>query len=211
MQRWHVLMVPALLVSATFVAYAQEHPAIKIGVFDPEEVWRSTEVGKKFNQDLSESRDRLQANIDKKQQEIEGLVEKLRQQQASLSDDKAQQMQKEIQTRRVELNRLNEDATADMKQQLNDIQGRFQQMLMETLATFGKEKSFTLILNKAVVDFNSQQVDVTQDLIAKFNEVNKAPIGPAPKTQEKKAPAAKPPDKKAPEKPKEPPKDSSKP
>ena len=138
-------------------------------------------------------------------------VGRIGQQQASLSDDKAQQMQKEIQTRRVELNRLNEDATADMKQQLNDVQGRFQQMLMETLATFGKEKSFTLILNKAVVDFNSQQVDVTQDLIAKFNEVNKAPIGPAPKTQEKKAPAAKPPDKKAPEKPKEPPKDSSKP
>ncbi len=202
-------VLPLLTALAAGQVLAENEPVIRLGVFDPETVWKSTEVGKKFNQDLSEARDRLQAGIDKKQQEIDALVEKLRQQQASLSDEKAQQMQKDIQTKRVELNRMNEDATSDMKQHLNEVQGRFQQMLSDTLETFGREKNFTMILNKAVVDFSSSQVDVTQDLIAKFNEVNKVQASTT-KAPDKKATPAKAPASK-PDKPKEPPKDPPKP
>lgn len=203
MHRMTIFILPLLLAPAGLPAMAQSEPPSRIGVFDPEVVWKTTEVGKKMNQDLSDARDRLQAGIDKKQQEIEALVDKLRQQQASLSDDKAQQMQKDIQNKRVELNRMNEDATNDMKQQLNEVQGRFQQMLNETLDAFGKERHFTLILNKAVVDFNAAQIDVTQDLIAKFNEVNKSASGG--KSSSGKPTPSKTPEKKA---PKEPPKDT---
>ena len=201
-----------LLALAAAPAMAQDHPVYKIGVFDPETVWKTTEVGKRYNQDLSDARDRLQASIDKKNQEIEALVEKLRQQQASLSDDKAQQMQKDIQNKRVELGRLNEDATSEMKQQLNEVQGRFQQMLLDTVETYGKEKSFTMILNKAVVDYNSEQVDITQDLIAKFNDVNKVQAAAASKPADKRSSTpAKAPDKKTPEKPKDTPKETPRP
>ena len=208
MTRVHLGVVALLLlVLAGFQALAQGEPPSKIGVFDPEVVWKTTEVGKKMNQDLSDARDRLQSGIDKKQQEIEALVDKLRQQQASLSDDKAQQMQKDIQNKRVELNRMNEDATNDMKQHLNEVQGRFQQMLNETLDAFGKERHFSLILNNAVVDFNAAQIDVTQDLIIKFNEVNKSASVAKPSSG-KPAPS-KTPEKKVPDKTtKEPPKDT---
>jgi outer membrane protein len=170
----------------------------RVGVFDPETLWKLTEVGKRYNADLTESRDRLQSAIDRKSQELEDLKDKLRQQQASLSEEKIQQMQKDILNKRTELDRMNEDATKEMKFQLTDVQGRFQQMLVETVETFGKEKNLALILNKSVIDYNAPQVDITQDLIAKFNLMHKAP---PPATA--KAPA-----KKAPEKPKEPPKSS---
>lgn len=206
------LVLPfALTLAAAGPVLAEEAPAIKIGVFDPEVVWKSTEVGKKYNQDLTDARDRLQSGIDKKQQEIEALVEKLRQQQASLSDDKAAQMQKDIQNKRVELNRMNEDATGEMKQQLNEVQGRFQAMLVDALEAFGKEKNFTMVLNRAVVDYSSASVDVTQALIAKFNDLNKAQGGGVSKGPATKPPAPKPAAAKTPDKPKEPPKDSSKP
>ena len=57
-----------------------------------------------------------------------------------------------------------------------------------------------MIFNKGVVDYNSPQVDVTQDLIQKFNEMHKPTS----------APAAKPQPKKPPEKPKEAPKETPK-
>lgn len=196
MPRWIPLALALLLASAAGDVLAQAD-AIKIGVFDPETVWKETDLGKKYNADLSETRDRLQANIDKKRDEIDGLADKLRQQQASLSDDKVQQMQKDIQNKRIELDRLNDDAKREMSSQLSDVQGRFQQMLIDTIEAFGKEKGFTLILNKGVIDYASPQVDITKDLIARFNETHKAtpvPVG------------AKPPAKKAPEKPKETPK-----
>ena len=192
MPRWTSLALALALLAGAGDALAQtEHG--KMGVFDPEMLWKQTDLGKKYNADLSETRDRLQANIDKKRDEMDGLSDKLRQQQASLSDDKVQQMQKDIQNKRIELDRLNDDAKREMSQQLNDVQGRFQQMLVETLDVFGKEKAFNLILDKSVIAYSSPQIDITQDLIAKFNDMHKVPP----------TPAAKAPVKKAPEKPKE--------
>ena len=196
MSRWFLavpVVVPALVLAAT-QAFAQGEPA-RIGVFDPEALWKLTEVGKKYNGDLTEARDRLQAEIDRKSNELEDLKDKLRQQQATLSDEKIQQMQRDLLSKRTELDRMNEDATKEMKLQLNDVQNRFQQMLERTIATFGKEKNLLLILNRGIVDYHAPQVDVTQDLIAKFNEMNKAPAGSG----------AKAPPRKAPEKPKAPP------
>jgi Skp family chaperone for outer membrane proteins len=212
MQRSLFFVTPILLALAVSAAVADDQPVGKIGVFDLERLWKETEVGKKYNKDLSDSHDRFQSGIEKKQQEIEALVDKLRQQQASLSDDKAQQMQKDIQNKRVELNRMSEDADREMKQQVGDLQGRFQAMVVDTVEAYGKEKTFTLILNKAVVDYFADRVDITQDLVGKFNEINKAQGG-LTKAPDKKS-AAPAPAKAAPkatDKPKETPKETPKP
>jgi Skp family chaperone for outer membrane proteins len=181
MRRWLLpaLVIPALLLAVS-TAPAQTEP-MKVGVFDPEVLWKQTEVGKKYNQDLSAARDRLQAQIDKKQEELEGLKSRLRQQQASLNDDKINDMKKDILAKQTELDRLNEDATKEMKYQLGEVQGRFQEMLVRTLESYGKEKGFTLILNKGVVDFSSSGIDISQDMIGKFNDMNKVPAAPAVK------------------------------
>lgn len=166
-----------LLLLAPFPGRAQSE-TLKVGVFDPEILWKQTEVGKKNNQDLSAARDRLQGQIDKKQEDVEALKARLRQQQASLNDDKIQEMKKDIIAKQTELDRLNEDATKEMKYQLGEVQSRFQEMLVKTLEAYGKEKSFTLILNKGVTDYNSPGIDISQDLIAKFNEMHKVPATP---------------------------------
>jgi Skp family chaperone for outer membrane proteins len=171
MSRW---LIPgaAVLVLAASAAAAQTEP-MKIGIFDPEVLWKQTEVGKKYNQDLSTARDRLQAQIDKKQEELEALKSRLRQQQTSLSEDRVNEMKKELIVKQTDLERLNEDSTKEMKYQLQEVQGRFQEMLVRTLETFGREKAFTLILNRGVVDYSASTVDISQDLIAKFNEMHK--------------------------------------
>jgi len=174
-------------IAAIGVAQAQTE-TVRIGIFDPETVWRLTDVGKRYNQDLSEARDRLQGTIDKKSEDAEAMKAKLRQQQHSLSEEKQQQMQKDIQNRLIDLNRMQDDATREMKQQLTDVQNRFQQMLLDTLQTFGKEKGFTLILNNGVIDYAAPQIDVTQDLIAKFNEMHKVPAASTGKSPSKQTP-----------------------
>jgi len=181
MSRW-LIMGPTVLALAVTAAAAQTEP-MKIGVFDPEVLWKQTEVGKKANQDLSTSRDRLQAQIDKKQDELEALKSRLRQQQTSLSEDKINEMKKDIIGKQTDLDRLNEDSTKEMKYQLGEVQSRFQEMLVRTLETFGREKGFTLILNRGVVDYSASSVDISQDLIAKFNEMNKVQAAPAGSTK----------------------------
>jgi Skp family chaperone for outer membrane proteins len=181
MHQWMTaaLVVPALLL-APAAAPAQAE-AMKIGVFDPEILWKQTDLGKKYNQDLSAARDRLQSQIDKKSEEIEGLKSRLRQQSASLNDDKINDMKKDILAKQTEFDRLNEDATKEMKYQLGEVQGRFQEMLAKTIESFGKEKGYTLIMMKDVVSFSATGVDISQDLLAKFNEMNKVAPSTGPK------------------------------
>ena len=190
MSRFILPIVLALGLLRPTVAVAQGETS-KIGVFDPEVLWKQTEVGKKYNQDLSAARDRLQAQIDKKQEDMEALKSRIRQQQQSLSEDKINEMKKELIGKQTELDRLNEDATKEMKYQLGEVQGRFQEMLLKTLDTYGKEKGFALILNRGVVDYSANGIDISQDLIAKFNEMHKptaAPSGPAKKPEAGKEP-----------------------
>ena len=191
MARWFTKIFLTLVFVAAASPLVAQGDTTKIGVFDPEIIWKQTEVGKKYNQDLSAARDRLQGQIDKKQEDVEALKSRLRQQQASLNDDKIQEMKKEIIGKQTELDRLNEDATKEMKYQLGEMQGRFQEMLVKTLETYGKEKAFTVILNRDVVYYSAATIDISQDLIAKFNEMYKASAAPA-------AGAKKPPDKDAP-------------
>jgi Skp family chaperone for outer membrane proteins len=98
-------------------------------------------------------------------------------------------MQRDILHKRTELDRMNEDATKEMKLQLNDVQNRFQAMLEQTIETYGKERNFLAILNRGIVDYHAPQADITQDLIARFNEMHKAPAGAA---RTPKKPAEKP-------------------
>ena len=190
MSRFIVPTVLAISLMGPSLAAAQGE-AVKIGVFDPEVLWKQTEVGKKYNQDLSAARDRLQGQIDKKQEDMEALKSRIRQQQQSLSEDKINEMKKELIGKQTELDRLNEDATKEMKYQLGEVQGRFQEMLLKTLDTYGEEKGFALILNRGVVDYSATGIDISQDLIAKFNEMHKptaAPSGPAKKPEAGKEP-----------------------
>jgi Skp family chaperone for outer membrane proteins len=190
MSRFIVPTVLAISLMGPSLAAAQGE-AVKIGVFDPEVLWKQTEVGKKYNQDLSAARDRLQGQIDKKQEDMEALKSRIRQQQQSLSEDKINEMKKELVGKQTELDRLNEDATKEMKYQLGEVQGRFQEMLLKTLDTYGKEKGFALILNRGVVDYSATGIDISQDLIAKFNEMHKptaATSGPAKKPEAGKEP-----------------------
>ena len=180
MSRWlNVIAAVPVLALAVTAASAQAEP-LKIGVFDPEILWKQTEVGKKYNQDLSTARDRLQAQINKKEEDLEALRSKLRQQQASLSEDRVNDMKKEVLAKQTELERLNEDSTKEMKYQFGEVQGRFQEMLVRTLETYGREKAFSLILNRGVVDYSAAGVDISQDLIVKFNEMHKVQAAGAP-------------------------------
>ena len=182
MPRHAIKFVLGLVLAVVTVGAQAQDASLRIGVFDPELLWKETEVGRKYNQELSATRDRLQSEIDNKQDDLEALKSRLRQQQASLNEIRIQQMQKEILDKRTELDRMNEDATKEMKFQLGEVQTRFQEMLIETIETFGKEQQLTLILNRGVIDYSAPTADITSALIAKFNELHKAPPASAANT-----------------------------
>jgi len=165
-----------------------QQEGLRVGVFDSQAIWKETEEGKKIQAQLAVFRDGKIAEINSKEAELNKLRDKLREQEVSLSDEKRNQMLKDIDQKTIELKRLNDDATREMKAQLGDTQDQFQKELVEVVAALGREKKYLLILERSIVVYNDAVVDVTGEVIAKFNQMYKA-VAPPAKPKETKAPA----------------------
>ena len=195
------VLTSAFLVAGFTGAALGQSEGLRVGVFDSQAIWQQTEEGKKIQSQLASFRDTKISEINAKEAELNKLKEKLREQEVSLSDDKRSQMLKDIDQKSIDLKRLNDDATREMKAQLGDSQDQFQKELVEVVTALGKEKKYQLILEKSIVVYNDAVVEVTGEVIAKFNQMYKGGAA-APAAKSTKPPAD--PKKPAPEPAKKP-------
>jgi len=184
-------ILAAILVTATVPTWAQTPPALKIGVFDANRVSEETDEGKKIAAKLSAFGEKKKAELAAKDKEINDLRAQLDSQNLSLSPEKLQQMQKDVQRKGLELQQAQEAARSEFQIEVSEAQNKFQEQLIRVINQFGRDEGFTLVLERSTggVAFASESIDVTTAIVDKFNELVKtaAPEAPA---------AAKPPAKK---------------
>ena len=183
-------ILPTLLVAATVVAMAQSAPVLKVGVFDANRVSEETDEGKRIAAKLSAFGEKKKAELAAKDKEITDLRAQLDSQNLSLSPEKMQQMQKDVQKKGLELQQAQEAARSEFQIEVSEAQNKFQEQLIRVINQFGRDEGFTLVLERSTggVAFASESIDITTAIVDKFNELVKAPAdAPA---------AAKPPAKK---------------
>ena len=179
--------VIALLAAASLGTAAAQQQEYRIGVFDSQPVWQQTEEGIRMRTTLEAYRDRKQSEFNSREAELNTLKEKLRSQEVSLSDDKKNQMLKEIDQKTIELKRLGDDVSRDLQSQFGDARDQFQKELFDVVEALGKEKKYTLILEKSIVVYNDSAVDITPEVVAKFNQMFKGGTAPSPASREKES------------------------
>jgi len=181
----------ATLVAATIPTWAQTAPALKVGVFDANRVSEETDEGKKIAAKLSAFGEKKKAELAAKDKEISDLRAQLDSQNLSLSPEKLQQMQKDVQRKGLELQQAQEAARSEFQIEVSEAQNKFQEQLIRVINQFGRDEGFTLVLERSTggVAFASESIDVTTAIVDKFNEIVKTPATETPA-------AAKPPAKK---------------
>jgi outer membrane protein len=188
-----VTILAILIVAATAAAWAQTPPALKVGVFDANRVSEETDEGKRIAAKLSAFGDKKKAELAAKEKEISDLRAQLESQTLSLSPEKTQQMQKEVQKKGLELQQAQEAARNEFQIEVSEAQNKFQEQLIRVINTFGRDEGFTLVIERSTggVAFAAESVDVTTAIVDKFNELVKAPAdAPAAATKPPAAPAA---------------------
>jgi len=185
------IILATILVAATAPTSAQTTPALKIGVFDANRVSEETDEGKKIAAKLSAFGEKKKAELAAKDKEINDLRAQLDSQNLSLSPEKLQQMQKDVQRKGLELQQAQEAARSEFQIEVSEAQNKFQEQLIRVINQFGRDEGFTLVLERSTggVAFASESIDVTTAIVDKFNELVKPPTADAPA-------AAKPPAKK---------------
>jgi outer membrane OmpH-like protein len=99
-----------------------------------------------------------------------------------------------------------------MKAQFSDAQEQFQKELFLVVEALGKEKKFSLVLEKTLTIYNDPSVDITPEVVTKFNQLYKGAsetpaVGKSKESKpagEAKKPSPEPPKKPSPEPPKKP-------
>jgi len=155
----------ALTLAATTVS-AQ---SLKIGVFDPQRVSEESTIGKQVQAELTSFRDRKQAEISGKEQEIQEMQRQLEQQELSLSPDRRSEMEKDIQRQLLELQSAREQAGRQLQLEVNEAQSEFEEKLILTVRQFGKEEGFSVVLDTGLVAYSDVTLDVTARLVERLN------------------------------------------
>jgi len=183
-----------ILVAATAAAWAQSAPAIKVGVFDANRVSEETDEGKKIQAKLTAFGEKKKAELAAKEKEITDLRAQLDSQNLSLSPEKMQQMQKDVQRKGLELQQAQEAARSEFQIEVSEAQNKFQEQLIRVINQFGRDEGFTLVIERTTggVAFASESIDVTTAIVDKFNELVKTPPPAAEAPGAAKPPAKKP-------------------
>ena len=181
-----------LLVAATAAAWAQTPSVLKVGVFDANRVSEETDEGKRIAAKLSAFGEKKKAELAAKDKEIGDLRAQLESQNLSLSPEKMQQMQKDVQRKGLELQQAQEAARNEFQIEVSEAQNKFQEQLIRVINQFGRDEGFTLVIERSTggVAFASESIDVTTAIVDKFNDLVKAPADVPAAAKSPAAPAA---------------------
>lgn len=167
-------------------------PAQRIGVFDAQRLSEETSEGKRVQAELTAFREKKTGELTAKEKEINDLQAQLQAQSLSLSGERRQAMEKDIQKKLLDLKSARDSATNEFQLELQNAQGRFQDQLFQVVETFARTEGFSVIFERSQVAFAAEAVDITTALVDAFNRAAAAPPpAPAPASDAKPAPGGK--------------------
>ncbi len=160
-----------LICAAVAVGALQAQQPIKVAVFDPQRVSEETEIGRDVQVELMALRDRKQTEIATMEQEIQERQTTLSQQELSLSADHRSKMEREIQTRIIQLQSAREVASRELQLQVAAAQSSFETKLLRAVQVYGTEQGMTLVLARDLVAFADVTIDATDAIFQQFNQM----------------------------------------
>jgi len=175
------LVVIFMLLVATPFLRAQ---LSNIAVVDFERAVVESAEGKKSSDKFNASVQAKQADLEKKQREIEDLQKKLQAGTRTLSDSAKADIQRDIDRRNTELQRVNEDAQKEMQALRDELLRPIAQVATQILNGMAAEQGYTLVIDSSNPENNlvfvNPKNDITAELVKRINAATpKEPPKPA--------------------------------
>ena len=162
-----IAVVAVLIATAAMPAAAQS----KVAVIDVQRVVTESDPGKEALRKLKELSDQKVQEGQALQQEVNTLRDQLNKQRFTLSEDKLQDLSKQIEDRSIALQRFEDDAQRELNEARRRTLGALEERIMPVINEIGQERGLTLIFNKyqSGLVYADQAVDITDDVIRRFN------------------------------------------
>jgi len=165
-------------------------PGVKIGIINIQVAMVRTQEGRKASEELQAKFTPRQAELQKLQDDVRGLEDQLRTQERTLSDDARQQIMRDIETKRKQGTRLQQDLQEDYEDAQTNVINQLGEKMQRVIDRYARENSLNLIFNVAPggpIIFATPTVDITDDIIKLYDQTY-----PVQAAQQKPVPAPKP-------------------
>lgn len=179
------LISAVALVGATFGAFAQQAPAAvgttgptvnKVGVISVQGAIVGTKDGQKASQELDAKFSPKKKEFDSRQSEVAQLQDQLNKGGSLMSDDKRQQLTRDIDEKKKRLERDMQDAQEELQGEQQRLLQSLGQRMMAVIEKYAKDNGYTMILDvsnpNTPVLYASSGIDITQDIVALYDKTS---------------------------------------
>jgi len=159
--------------------YAQQTQTGKIGVINSQEILEKSSEGKKVLAQLQAKDKQYQADLTKRDDEIRQLETRLNTQQLTLTQDALIQLNTDLEKKRTDRKRIQEDAAADMQNMQVRLFSKVQTELIAIVEALGKERGFDMIidLGKSGAIYWNPSTELTSEVIKRYDASKATPAG----------------------------------
>jgi outer membrane protein len=160
----------------------------KVGVIEVQRIVQESAVGKESLARIQKIQAGKQDELVKRQNELRDLEKRIQEQGKSLSEEAMEKLQKDYQTKALDLKRFQDDAQRELEELQRKELGELERRVLPVIEAVSKELGYALVFNKFQSGLLHAEagVDITDAVIQKFNTA----IAAAPKTDAKPAPPA---------------------
>lgn len=171
---------------------------VKVGVISIQAAMANTQEGKKAAEELRARFSPRQAELDKIQRELRDLDNQLRTQERTLSEEARAQIARQIELKRKEGQRLDQDLRDDYEYANDELLNRIGSKMQQIIGRYAQEKNLNIVFN-AVPWFQGgpfvyadSTVDITEDIVRLYDQTYPVQAA-APAQPPAQKPAAAPP------------------
>jgi outer membrane protein len=152
---------------------APAQAGIKIGYVDLQKVQQESKAGKDAYKTMEKLFKDKQAQLDQRQNEIEKMMGELDKQSALLATEVRKQKEEKLQKDYKELQRFKSDSEEELNKKKAEMAKQMFQEVSAVINKFGKEEGYTLILERSVVLYAPEAVDITDKIVKAYDDSKK--------------------------------------
>ena len=142
----------------------------KIGVIDLEKIFKTSDAGKKAQDEITIAGNRMKKDLEAKETEIKEMRKQLEKDALVMRPEKREEREREIRIKINDIKSLQKRYMDDFKR----IEGRhikkIRDDIMEIVKEVGKKEGYLLIIEKTVVLYSPNTVEITERLIESYNK-----------------------------------------
>ena len=163
LSRVAVFMILALSASSVF---AEE---LKLGYVDMQRAISETEDGRKAKANLKKIFDQKQKELDEQQEDLKKAIEDLDKKRTLLPPDKVREKEAELQGRVQKIQQTYLRHQQDLSAKEQEATAKIYERMNKIIQKIAASENFTMIVDKSALVFAKPHLDLTNELIRRYN------------------------------------------